>query len=158
MTLMPNNSPEPPPITFSIPHSRLTVSTARLSFCRWRLKFMQKPRRFCGLNITRSIKDRIFLGFMGFAFMVPTGYVLYYHHTIVWHRKMGVGERLLLISVDEIFLTSFLLAACCFTWGIAAPKWLEHYFEKTIRKFFLILALLALLLLGVTIYILYEIA
>jgi hypothetical protein len=30
----PNNSPEPPPITLSVPHSRLTVSSARLSFCR----------------------------------------------------------------------------------------------------------------------------
>jgi hypothetical protein len=31
----PNNSPEPPPITFLVPHSRLTVMAARLSFCRW---------------------------------------------------------------------------------------------------------------------------
>jgi hypothetical protein len=30
----PNNSPEPTPITFSVPHSRLTVWAARLSFCR----------------------------------------------------------------------------------------------------------------------------
>jgi hypothetical protein len=32
--LPPNNSPEPPPIAFSVPHSRLTVLAARLSFCR----------------------------------------------------------------------------------------------------------------------------
>jgi len=30
----PNNSPEPPPITVSVPHSRLTDWAARLSFCR----------------------------------------------------------------------------------------------------------------------------
>jgi hypothetical protein len=32
--IRPNNSPEPPPITFSVPHSRLTDVAARLSFCR----------------------------------------------------------------------------------------------------------------------------
>jgi hypothetical protein len=32
--MMPNNSPEPPPIASSVPHSRLTVMAARLSFCR----------------------------------------------------------------------------------------------------------------------------
>jgi hypothetical protein len=30
----PNNSPEPPPIVLSVPHSRLTGWAARLSFCR----------------------------------------------------------------------------------------------------------------------------
>ena len=30
----PNNSPEPPPIAFLVPHSRLTDLAARLSFCR----------------------------------------------------------------------------------------------------------------------------
>jgi hypothetical protein len=30
----PNNSPEPPPIAVSVPHSRLTRLAARLSFCR----------------------------------------------------------------------------------------------------------------------------
>jgi hypothetical protein len=34
MTLLPNNSPEPPPITLTVPRSRLTVCAARLSFCR----------------------------------------------------------------------------------------------------------------------------
>jgi hypothetical protein len=29
-----NNSPEPPPIALSVPHSRLTDMAARLSFCR----------------------------------------------------------------------------------------------------------------------------
>jgi hypothetical protein len=33
-TVLPNNSPEPPPIADSVPHSRLTVIAARLSFCR----------------------------------------------------------------------------------------------------------------------------
>jgi hypothetical protein len=36
----PNNSPEPPPITVSVPPSRLTRLAARLSFCRWRLNML----------------------------------------------------------------------------------------------------------------------
>jgi hypothetical protein len=32
--MMPNNSPEPPPIMNSVPPSRLTDVAARLSFCR----------------------------------------------------------------------------------------------------------------------------
>jgi hypothetical protein len=34
MSRPPNNSPEPPPIVLPVPHSRLTDSVARLSFCR----------------------------------------------------------------------------------------------------------------------------
>jgi hypothetical protein len=34
MNLMPNNSPEPPPIDALVPPSRLTDLAARLSFCR----------------------------------------------------------------------------------------------------------------------------
>ena len=41
------NSPEPTPITLLVPHSRLTVWAARLSFCRWAARhasrFMNTP-------------------------------------------------------------------------------------------------------------------
>ena len=114
---------------------------------------MQDPKRFCGLKITRSIQDRVFLGLLGLVFMMPTGYVLYHHHAEVWPRDMSVGVRFLLIVIDEVVLTIFLLAFCSFVWGIAAPRWIERFFEKTIRKFILILALISLLLLGVVIYV-----
>jgi hypothetical protein len=114
---------------------------------------MQEPRKFCGLNITRSIQDRVFLGLMGLVFMLPTGYVLYHHHAAVWPRDMNIGVRLLLIIIDEVVLTIFLLALCSFIWGIAAPRWIERFFEKTIGKFILMLALISLLLLGVMIYV-----
>jgi hypothetical protein len=114
---------------------------------------MQENRKFCGLNITRSIQDRVFLGLMGLVFMLPTGYVLYHHHTSVWPRDMSIGVRLLVIFIDEVVLTVFLLALCSFIWGIAAPRWIERYFEKTIGKLILMLALISLLLLGVMIYV-----
>jgi hypothetical protein len=41
----------------------------------------QEPRKIGGLDITRSIQDRIFLGVMGFIFMVLTGFVLYTYCT-----------------------------------------------------------------------------
>ena len=115
---------------------------------------MQENRKFCGLNITRSIQDRVFLGLMGLVFMLPTAYLLYLHHTEVWHRHMSVGSRLLLVFFDEVILTVFLLALCSFIWGIAAPRWIERFFEKTLGKFILMLALISLLLLGVMIYVL----
>ncbi len=115
---------------------------------------MQENRKFCGLNITRSIQDRVFLGLMGLVFMLPTGYVLYHHHhTSVWPRDMSIGVRLLVIFIDEVVLTVFLLALCSFIWGIAAPRWIERLFEKTIAKFILTLALISMLLLGVMIYV-----
>src|SRR5438105_1747169 len=114
---------------------------------------MQENRKFCGLNLTRSIQDRVFLGLMGLVFMFLTGYVLYYHHASVWPRDMGVGVRLLLVFLDEVVLTVFLLALCSFIWGIAAPRWIERFFEKTIAKFILMLALISFLLLGVMIYV-----
>ena len=114
---------------------------------------MQETRKFSGLNITRSIQDRVFLGLMGLVFMLPTGYVLYLHHTEVWDRDMSIGARLLLIFFDEVILTVFLLALCSFIWGVAAPRWIERFFERTIGKFILMLALISLLLLGVMIYV-----
>lgn len=38
-------------------------------------------------------------------------------------------------------------------WGIAAPRWIEQFFEKTISKFIMTLGLISLLLLGALIYI-----
>ena len=114
---------------------------------------MQEHRKFCGLNITRSLQDRIFLGLMGLLFMLPTGYVLYHHHAVAWPRDMSLGARLFLIFADEVVLTVFLLALCSFIWGIAAPRWIERLFEKAISKFVLMLALISLLLLGVMIYV-----
>src|SRR5262245_35362568 len=114
---------------------------------------MQERPKFCGLNITRSIPDRVFLGSMGLVFMLLTGYLLYYHHTEVWHRDMSMGARSLLIFFDEVNLTVFLLALCSFIWGVAAPRWIERFFEKTIRKFLLMLGLISLLLFGVMIYV-----
>jgi hypothetical protein len=113
---------------------------------------MQFPN-FCGLNITRSILDRVFLGLMGLVFMLPTGYVLYEHHSMSWPKDASIGAWFLVIFINEVVLTVFLLAACSFIWGIAAPRWIERFFEKTIGKFILMLALISLLLLGVTIYI-----
>ena len=114
---------------------------------------MQNRRKFCGLNITRSIQDRIFLGVMGLLFMLPTGYVLYKHHTLTRPQDMSLGTRLLFIFMDEVVLTIFLLASCCFIWGVAAPRWIERFFDKAISKFILMLALISILLLGVAIYI-----
>ncbi|GEM_PF-2522061 len=114
---------------------------------------MQEHRKFCGLNITRSIQDRVFLGLMGLLFMLLTGYLRYHHHTIVWPRDMNIGSRLFLIFADEVVLTVFLLALCSFIWGVAAPRWIERLFEKTISKFVLMIAAISLLLLGVMIYV-----
>ena len=114
---------------------------------------MQEHRKFCGLNITRSIQDRVFLGLMGLLIALPTGYLLYYHHTTVWPRDMGLGARLFLLFADEVVLTVFLLALCSIIWGVAAPRWIERFFEKTISKFVLMLAGISLLLLGVIIYV-----
>src|ERR1017187_7897718 len=114
---------------------------------------MQENPKFCGLNITRSIQDRVFLGLMGLLFMLPTGYLLYHHHTSVWPRDMTISARLLVIFIDEVVLAVFSLALCSFIWGIAAPRWIERFFEKTIGKFILMLALISLLLLGVMIYV-----
>ena len=114
---------------------------------------MQERPKFCGLNITRSIQDRVFLGFMGLLFMFPTGYVLYEHHVTTSSEDMSLGWRLLAIFIDEVVLTIFLLAACCFVWGVAAPRWIERFFEKTISKFIMVLALISFILLGLVIYI-----
>ena len=66
---------------------------------------------------------------------------------------MGLGEFLLAVFIDEVVLTIFLLAACCFIWGVAAPRCIERYFTKTISKFLMALALVSLILLGIMIYV-----
>jgi hypothetical protein len=114
---------------------------------------MQERPTFCGLNITRSFQDRVFLGVMGGLFMFLTGYVLYTHHAEVWPRQMSIGARLLLFLLDEFVSTVFLLAFSAFIWGVAAPHWIERLFAKTLSKFILMLALISLILLGAMIYI-----
>ena len=52
-------------------------------------------------------------------------------------------------------MTVFLLALSCFIWGIAAPRWIEQYFHKAIRKFVWMLAFIAFLLLVLVGYIFY---
>jgi hypothetical protein len=132
--------------------SRRESAVAQL-FSLGGLHHMQERPKFCGLNITRSIQDRVFLGFMGLLFMFPTGYVLYEHHVTTSSEDMSLGWRLLAIFIDEVVLTIFLLAACCFVWGVAAPRWIERFFEKTISKFIMVLALISFILLGLVIYI-----
>lgn len=74
---------------------------------------MQKRPKFCGLNITRSIQDRIFLGLMGLLFMLPSGYLLYKSFIAKRPPDTGLGARLFLIFVEEFALTIFLLSGCC---------------------------------------------
>ena len=85
--------------------------------------------------------------------MIPTAYVLYAHHITTSSEDRSLVWRLLAIFIDEIALTIFLLAACCFIWGVAAPRWIERFFEKTISKFLIVLGLILLVLLGLVIYV-----
>lgn len=114
---------------------------------------MKERPKFCGLNITRSIQDRVFLGLMGLVFMWLTGYLLYIHHTEAWHRAKTTDARLFLFILDEVILSVFLLSLSAFIWGIAAPRWIERFFEKSIRKFILMLVLISFILLAVMIYV-----
>ena len=54
-----NNSPEPPPIADSVPHSRLTDRAARLSFCRYVCKNILQSTRHGGRwdNADRCRRD-----------------------------------------------------------------------------------------------------
>jgi hypothetical protein len=117
------------------------------------LRHVQVKRKFHGLNITRSIQDRVFLGAMGLLFICLTGYVLLQHYSKPWPKDMSMGACALVIIFDEVVLTVFLLAICAFIWGIAAPDWIERFFEKAIGKLILVLAVISLLLVGVMIYV-----
>src|SRR5262245_59628947 len=99
-----------------------------------------------GLNITRSIKDRVFLGLLGFIFMLPTGYVLYHHFSKNTPAGSSIGSQLLEIFLTEIVLAVFLLSLFSFIWGVAAPRWLERHFHNAIFKFVLMLVLMSLVL------------
>jgi hypothetical protein len=108
-----------------------------------------------GLDITRSIQDRIFLGVMGFIFMLPTGFVLYGYYTIHSAPDASLTFKAIRFLLSEIVLTVFLLALSCFIWGVAAPRWIEQFFHKAIRRFVCMLAFIALLLLVLVGYICY---
>ena len=114
-----------------------------------------EKRKIGGLDITRSIQDRIFLGVMGFIFMVPTGFVLYKYYTIHSPPDASLTFKGIRFFISEIVLTVFLLALSCFIWGVAAPNWIELFFHKAIRRFVWMLAFMAFLLLVLAAYILY---
>jgi hypothetical protein len=113
---------------------------------------MSERRKLSGWSITRSIQDRIFLGVMGLLFMLPTGYMLYNYHTKPHSESLSPGIKLLFIFVYEVIATIFVLALCAFIWGIAAPKWIERFFEKALSKFALMILLGALIVLGAITY------
>ena len=115
----------------------------------------QKQQTISDLGITRSLQDRIFLGIMGLIFLVPTGFVLYKYYTTPTAPDVSSAFRALRFFLSEIGLLVFLLALCCFTWGVAAPRWIEQLFFKTIRKLVWILAFVAFILLVLVGYILY---
>jgi hypothetical protein len=115
----------------------------------------QEPRKIGGLDITRSIQDRIFLGVMGFIFMVLTGFVLYTYCTSPSPPDASQTFKAVRFFLFEAVLTVFLLALSCFIWGIAAPRWIEQFFHKAIRKFVWMLAFIAFLLLVLVGYIFY---
>ena len=85
----------------------------------------QELRKIGGLDITRSIQDRIFLGVMGFIFMVPTGFVLYTYCTSPSPPDASQTFKAVRFFLFEGLFTVFLLALSCFIWGIAAPHWIE---------------------------------
>jgi hypothetical protein len=112
---------------------------------------MSGPRKFAGLNITRSVQDRIFLGLMGLIFMPLTGYVLYVRYTEGTPADAGLVEKMVRIVIDEVVLIIFLLAVCAYIWGVTAPRWVERFFTTLLAKFLLVLGLISLLLFGVMI-------
>jgi len=116
---------------------------------------MKERKKFSGLNITRSIQDRIFLGAMGLLFMLPTGYTLYKHYAnnATLPPDTSLGTRLLMTFLIDLIFTVFVLSLCCFIWGVTAPQWVEKFFERAISKFILMLAIISFLLLGIMIYI-----
>jgi hypothetical protein len=115
----------------------------------------QKQQTIGDLGITRSLQDRIFLGVMGLIFMVPTGFVLYKYYTNHSPSDASTTFKALYFFLSEIGLLFFLLALCSFIWGIAAPRWIEQMFFKTIRRLVWILAFVAFVLLVLVGYILY---
>ena len=109
-----------------------------------------------GLNITRSIRDRIFLGVIGFVFMVLTGFMLYANHTTDTPPGASTTLKAALFLDSEIAWTVFLLAFSCFIWGIYSSTAVDRaVFDKAIRKFVWMLAFVAFLLLVTVGYIFY---
>jgi hypothetical protein len=90
---------------------------------------------------------------MGLILMLGTGSLLYHHHSLARPQDMSFGAWLLVIVMHEVVLTIFLLASCCVIWAVAAPHWIERFFEKIISKVIIALAPISFLLLGVMIYV-----
>ena len=97
---------------------------------------MPERPKFCGLDVTRSVRDRIFLGVMGLLFMLLTGFMLYTIHTTVSWREMSNGEFLLAVFVDEIVLTIFLPATCYFIWASQRRNGLNVISPGSFSSFF----------------------
>lgn len=103
-------------------------------------------------GLTRRLGDRIFCLFLGVFFSGTTGYLLAYRAGVVKPKESMF--RIADLCVQEFLFAFFLLGLCFFVWGIAAPRWLEHFFVRSLAKLVLLLAAIALLLAGASIWLL----
>lgn len=63
-------------------------------------------------GITRSIKDRVFLGLMGLLFGIPTGYAFILRFGSVRKEESDIWEGLISWLVLELAAVVFVLSAC----------------------------------------------
>ena len=103
-------------------------------------------------GITRSIKDRIFLGILGLLFGVPTGYAFILRFGSVRKEEPDIWERVISWFVLEVAAVVFVLSVCAVLWAVGTPRWLEDRFFRSIARFVQLLFLASLLVLAMFIY------
>ena len=112
-------------------------------------KMSEALQRF---GITRSIKDRVFLGLMGLLFGIPTGYAFILRFGSIPKEESNIWERIISWFVLEVAAVVLVLSVCAVVWAVATPRWLEDRFFRSIARFVQLLFLATILVLVMFIY------
>lgn len=111
---------------------------------------MDSPLRKFG--ITRSIKDRVFLGVLGLLFGVPTGYGFFLRFSRVLDERpvqeTDIWDHAISWLALDAAAVVFILSACAIVWALAAPSWLEARFFSSINRFVQLLFISSILVLA----------
>ena len=108
--------------------------------------------RLARFGLTRRFGDRLFCSLLGVFVSAASGYLLAYRANL--GQPKDSKFRIADLCLEEFFFAFFLLGLCFFVWGIAAPRWLEHFFARSLAKFVLLLAVIAFLLAVASIWLL----
>ena len=107
-------------------------------------------------QLTRSIQDRVFIGFLSLIFAPACGYFLIFWRGRPWTEETDWVIRLLSLIRIEGISAVFSVALFGIIWAIWTPDWIERRLRKAFGHFLLLVFVVSLLVTALCFYIFFA--